>query len=187
MFIVIDTQVYKINDTEALEVRARQNAWLESILESNALPKTVFTHTPLWLETADEIFPGVEGESVPYDQRQYLIDLFAENNVDSVFAGHVHFQNLQLAPYRGIKQYVVTSINAQDQWYNEETGNTWGYSEPAYYRINVSNGTITDVVTITKTRSDPMLEEMKNSSFKTEFFFSFFILFAFMFMCFITF
>ena len=74
MFIVIDTQVYKVNDTEALEVRARQNAWLESILESSALPKTVFTHTPLWLETADEIFPGVEHESVPYDQRRNLID-----------------------------------------------------------------------------------------------------------------
>ena len=187
MFIVMDTQVYKLNDTEALEVRARQNEWLENILESTSLRKTVFTHTPLWLETADEIYPGEEHESVPYVQRQYLIDLFAENNVDSVFAGHVHFQNLNLEPHRGIKQYVVTSINAQDQWLNEETGNTWGYSEPAYYRIRVSNGNITDVITITKNNTDPMLEELRSSSFKNEFFFSFFILFAFILACFLTF
>ena len=166
VFIVMDAQVYKLNDPEALEVRERQNIWLEDILASTSHPKTVFVHTPLWLETPDETFPGVEHESIPKAQREYLIDLFANHGVDSIFSGHVHFQNLNLEPHRGIKQHILTSINAQDEWFNVETGMTWGKSEPAYYRVHVVNGNISDIVTITKFANDPMLEELRSNSYK---------------------
>ena len=166
VFIVMDAQVYKLNDSEALEVSERQNIWLEDILASTSHPKTVFVHTPLWLETPDETFPGEEHESIPKAQRKYLIDLFANHGVDSIFSGHVHFQNLNLEPHRGIKQHILTSINAQDEWFNEETGMTWGKSEPAYYRVHVVNGNISDIVTITKSANDPMLEELRSNSYK---------------------
>ena len=165
----MDAQVYKLNDSEALEVREKQNAWLEDILASTAYPKTVFVHTPLWLETPDETFAGEEHESIPKAQREYLIDLFANNGVDSIFSGHVHFQNLNLEPHRGIKQHILTSINAQDEWFNEETGMTWGKSEPAYYRVHVMNGNISDVVTITKSSNDPVLEELRSNALKNQF------------------
>ena len=45
----MDAQVYKMNDTEALEVRGKQNKWLGDILANTTQPKTVFVHTPLWL------------------------------------------------------------------------------------------------------------------------------------------
>ena len=166
VFIVMDAQVYKLNDSEALEVRERQNIWLEDILASTSHSKTVFVHTPLWLETPDETFPGEEHESIPKAQREYLIDLFANHGVDSIFSGHVHFQNLNLEPHRGIKQHILTSINAQDEWFNEETGMTWGKSEPAYSRVHIVNGNISDIVTITKSANDPMLEELRSNSYK---------------------
>ena len=168
----MDAQVYKMNDTEALEVRAKQNKWLEGILATTTQPKTVFVHTPLWLETPDETFPGEEHESIPKGQREYLIDIFANNGVDSIFSGHVHFQNLNLEPHQGIKQHILTSINAQDEWFNEETGMTWGESESAYYRVHVINGNITEVVTITKSTNDPMLEELRSNSRKNQFYLS---------------
>ena len=187
VFIVMDAQVYKMNDTEALEVRERQNIWLKDILASTSNPKTVFVHTPLWLETFNETFAGEEHQSIPKAQREYLIDLFAKNGVDSIFSGHVHFQNLNLKPHRGIKQHILTSINAQDEWFNEETGMTWGKSEPAYYRVHVRNGNITDVVTITKSENDPVLEELRSNAPKTQFSVNLYELFAFTLFFFISF
>ena len=55
---------------------------------------------------------------------------------------------------------------------NEETGMTWGESEPAYYRVHVVNGNITEVVTITKSTNDPMLEELRSNSRKNQFYLS---------------
>ena len=62
-FIVIDTQVYVLADEEALKMRAKQNDWLMSIFESLAadMKVTIFTHTPLFVESVDEI-KAVEGK-----------------------------------------------------------------------------------------------------------------------------
>ena len=60
---MIDTQVYVLADEEALKMRAKQNDWLMSIFESLAadMKVTIFTHTPLFVESVDEI-KAVEGK-----------------------------------------------------------------------------------------------------------------------------
>ena len=62
-FVVIDTQVYVLSDEEALKIRQKQNDWLMSIFGSLAadMKVTIFTHTPLFVESVDEIKP-VEGK-----------------------------------------------------------------------------------------------------------------------------
>ena len=92
---------------------------------------------------------------MPIDQRMYLLDLFSENGVDSIFSGHVHFESLQADEYKGIHQYMLTSINWQMTWFSMETGQIWGPSEQSYYKINVRNGEINNVqpVHINETRA----------------------------------
>ena len=75
----------------------------------------------------------------------YLLDLFSQNGVDSIFSGHVHFESLLAAEYKGVHQYMLTSINWQMTWFSMETGQIWGPSEQSYYKINVRNGEIDDV------------------------------------------
>ena len=108
------------------------------------IQKTVFTHTPLYIETPDEINAGVIDYSLPYDQRMYLLNLFAVNGVDSIYSGHVHFENLAADSYNNtLNQYVVTSINHQHEWKSEESGKQWGPGQPSYYQVKVESGSIT--------------------------------------------
>ena len=60
--MVIDTQVYVLADAEALKMRQKQNDWLMSIFDSLTadMKVTIFTHTPLFVESVDEI-KAVEG------------------------------------------------------------------------------------------------------------------------------
>ena len=105
--------------------------------------KTVFTHTPLYIETPNEIHAGVIDYSIPLDQRMFLLDLFIENGVDSIYSGHVHFENLATDSYKGkLNQYVLTSINHQHDWKSEESGIQWGPDEPSYYRVKIENASI---------------------------------------------
>ena len=85
----------------------------------------------------------------------YLLNLFSENGVDSIFSGHVHFESLSAAEYKGVHQYMLTSINWQMTWLSMETGQIWGPSEQSYYKINVRNGEINNVqpVHINETRA----------------------------------
>ena len=75
----------------------------------------------------------------------FLLNLFSDNGVDSIFSGHVHFESLQADEYKGIHQYMLTSINWQMTWFSMETGQVWGPSEQSYYKINVRNGEINNV------------------------------------------
>ena len=36
--------------------------------------------------------------------REYLVDLFSHNGVDSVFSGHVHFENFDIEEHKGIRK-----------------------------------------------------------------------------------
>ena len=56
-------------------------------------PKTVFIHTPLFVEFAEELRASDKGKSLPPVERAYLLDLFEYYNVDTVFSGHTHFEN----------------------------------------------------------------------------------------------
>ena len=74
----------------------------------------------------------------------YLLDLFAENDVDSIYSGHVHFENLATDSYKDLlNQYVLTSINHQHDWKSEESGIHWGPDKPSYYRVKVDLDSIT--------------------------------------------
>ena len=73
----------------------------------------------------------------------FLLDLFVENGVDSIYSGHVHFENLATDSYKEkLNQYVLTSINHQHDWKSEESGVHWGPDKPSYYRVKVENGSI---------------------------------------------
>ena len=56
-------------------------------------PKTVFIHTPLFVEFAEETRASDKEKSLPPVERAYLLDLFEYYNVDTVFSGHTHFEN----------------------------------------------------------------------------------------------
>ena len=36
--------------------------------------------------------------------REYLVNLFSHNGVDSVFSGHVHFENFDIEEHKGIRK-----------------------------------------------------------------------------------
>ena len=59
----MDTQVYVLSDEEALTMREKQNEWLIKTFDSlpNGMKTTIFTHTPLFIESVDES-KAVEGE-----------------------------------------------------------------------------------------------------------------------------
>ena len=84
----------------------------------------------------------VVGESIPPGYRSYLLDLFSENAVDSVFSGHTHFENTPL-PYKGVQQYILTSINYLGSWTSLESGNSFGSdhgnNERVFYVVNIEN------------------------------------------------
>ena len=74
----------------------------------------------------------------------YLLELFAANDVDSIYSGHVHFENLATDSYKNsLNQYVLTSINHQHDWKSEESGIHWGPDKPSYYRVKVELDSIT--------------------------------------------
>ena len=62
-FVVMDTQVYVLSDEEALAMREKQNEWLIKTFDSlpTGMKTTIFTHTPLFIESVDES-KAVEGE-----------------------------------------------------------------------------------------------------------------------------
>ena len=62
-FLVMDTQVYVLSDEEALAMREKQNEWLIKTFDSlpTGMKTTIFTHTPLFIESVDES-KAVEGE-----------------------------------------------------------------------------------------------------------------------------
>lgn len=126
-FISLDSEIYKQTDGVAVERRSEQNEWLEVLfrLLPRDAPKTVFMHTPLFIESPDEVLAAKQGESIPVDHRAYLIDQFSRHNVDTVFSGHTHFENVPPV-YRGIQQIVLTSINYLKTWVSPETGAAWG-------------------------------------------------------------
>ena len=74
----------------------------------------------------------------------YLLELFVANDVDSIYSGHVHFENLATDSYKNLlNQYVLTSINHQHDWKSQESGIHWGPDKPSYYRVKVELDSIT--------------------------------------------
>ena len=53
--------------------------------------KTIFMHTPLFIETPEEILAGIEEESLDIEVRFELLNLFDANGVDSGNVLYLHF------------------------------------------------------------------------------------------------
>ena len=96
-------------------------------------------------------------KSIFPEMREYLVNLFSHNGVDSVFSGHVHFENFDIEEHKGIRrgsnrkltgsrsrkftgntrngtnerQYVMTAINHQNTWHSKETKKDYGPCTPA--------------------------------------------------------
>ena len=107
------------NDKEAEKFRIRQNYWLHELFRSlpKSAPKenwtycailkvatcsmchayhfnirkTIFMHTPLFIETPEEILAGIEEESLDIEVRFELLNLFDANHVDSGNVLYLHF------------------------------------------------------------------------------------------------
>ena len=83
--IGLNTNLIKYNDPSEDE----QYEWLKSVLESadDDLVKLVFCHHPFFMtdiEEEDSYFP------IQKDKRKKYFDLFAQNGVSAVYAGHRH-------------------------------------------------------------------------------------------------
>ena len=75
IFIGIDSEVYKQSYDVAIEKRLEQNQWLETLF--TRLPKTqvktVFMHTPLYIEHPEEVESAEKGIGISTDARLSLI------------------------------------------------------------------------------------------------------------------
>ena len=94
-----------------------QDEWLKALLNSlpENVPKTVFQHKPLYIETIDEKAASEKEKSLDPENRMRLLDMYADANVDFVFSGHTHFNNVP-EPYKGVNQIIMTSISHQNEW-----------------------------------------------------------------------
>ena len=138
----IDTQCYKLDTEDALKQRAKQDDWLKSTLAAlPKSPKTMFQHTPLFLENVDEVKASDKLKSLFPEHRHRLLDWYSSANVDTVFSGHVHFNNVPPV-YNGVQQIVMTSINHQNHWISKETGIAYGPNRPAFIVARVQQGEI---------------------------------------------
>ena len=141
-FIFLDTQCYKLDFDYGLELRAKQDAWLELLFRQipRSAPKTIVMHTALFIEYREEEKATEKLKSLPIEVREWMIELFSYNSVDTVFSGHVHFENFP-EPIEGLRQVVMTSINALNTWHSKETnidyGPEFGNNQRGYYLVNV--------------------------------------------------
>ena len=78
-------------------------------------------HTALYIESVDETHASEKDKSLDKEHRDYLLELFDYNNVDSVFSGHTHFENFEIPKFKNVKQYLMTSINFQNTWNSKES------------------------------------------------------------------
>ena len=67
-------------------------------------------------------------------ERDYLLELFDYNNVDSVFSGHTHFEKMDIPKFKNVKQYLMTSITFQNTWHSKESDINYGPDIPSYYQ-----------------------------------------------------
>jgi serine/threonine-protein phosphatase CPPED1 len=84
LFIGLNSCIIK-SSTPLLE--ESQNDWLQKELRKKARHKLIFVHYPFFITSPDE--PD-QYFNIPLETRKKYLDLFKENNVDVIFAGHLH-------------------------------------------------------------------------------------------------
>ena len=100
-------------------------------------------HTALFLELPEEKHAKKKLKSLPLDISTWLTELFSYNSVDTVFSGHVHFENFP-EPVDNVRQVILTSINALNTWHSDDTnmdyGPEFGNNERGYYVVQIKDG-----------------------------------------------
>ena len=116
----MDSSSYMLNFDYGKDAMIKQNMWLETLMRHipKEAPKTVFLHTPLFVEYPEEVKAAEKEKSLPLASRAYLLDLFDYNNVDTVFSGHTHFENYPDKAGK-VRQVVMTSINYLGSWHSK--------------------------------------------------------------------
>lgn len=84
LFIGLNSCIIKSN-TPLFE--ESQNDWLQKELRKKARHKIIFVHYPFFITSPDE--PD-QYFNIPLAARKKYLDQFKENNVDVIFAGHLH-------------------------------------------------------------------------------------------------
>ena len=143
-YIFLDTQCYKLDFDYGPKMRKKQDEWLELLFRTlpRDAPKTVVMHTALFLEFPEEKKAKKKLKSLPLDVSTWLTELFSYNSVDTVFSGHVHFENFP-EPVDNVRQVIMTSINALNTWHSDDTnidyGPEFGNNERGYYVVQIKD------------------------------------------------
>lgn len=104
--IGINSSLIKHNDTREEE----QYEWLKATLEEagdNSI-KVIFCHHPFFVSDIEEEDGHV---AIAKDKRRKYFDLFADNGVRAVYAGHLHHS--AEGEYRGVAMKTTTSVGYQ--------------------------------------------------------------------------
>ena len=104
--IGINSSLIKHNDPREEE----QYEWLKSTLEEageNTI-KVIFCHHPFFVSDIEEEDGHV---AIAKDKRKKYFDLFADNGVSAVYAGHLHHS--AEGAYRGVAMKTTTSVGYQ--------------------------------------------------------------------------
>lgn len=104
--IGINSSLIKHNDTREEE----QYEWLKATLEEageNSI-KVIFCHHPFFVSDIEEEDGHV---AIAKDKRRKYFDLFADNGVRAVYAGHLHHG--AEGEYRGVAMKTTTSVGYQ--------------------------------------------------------------------------
>lgn len=104
--IGINSSLIKHNDPREEE----QYEWLKTTLEKTGpnCVKVIFCHHPFFVSNIDEEDGYM---TIPKDKRRKYMDLFADNCVCAVYAGHLHHS--AEGEYRGVAMMTTTSVGYQ--------------------------------------------------------------------------
>jgi Icc-related predicted phosphoesterase len=127
-------------------IQKQQLEWIEKDLKDNneKLNFIMLHHNPLWDTKNDSLLKN------GYEGRDELLSLINENNVDAVFAGHVHYDNVTIKNNTiFITTTTATSGTESDSYWGyrfikvqDSQIESYNYKEPKYsipsYRLNLT-------------------------------------------------
>ena len=110
-------------------ISQKQLSWIQQDLEeSNHDLKFMFMHhNPLWETTKDSLI------GKPYENREKLLSLINDNDLDMVLAGHVHYDSVNI-----VNDTIFITTTTPESKIDDEDG-YWGYR-----LIEIKNGTISN-------------------------------------------
>lgn len=108
-------------------ISQKQLSWIQQDLNESDYDLTFMFmhHNPLWETTKDSLIRK------PYENREKLLSLIDDNNVDMVLAGHVHYDSVNI-----VNDTIFITTTTPESKIEQEDG-YWGYR-----LIEIKNGTI---------------------------------------------